>query len=250
VADQEIQKPHLPYNTKAVLFDLDDTLHHRSRAYRGWAQAFALHHCQDNPALCQELAERLIQLDEHGYAQREDVFSQLKHDYPFLQGSVEALMNTYWRDVIAHVVLEPEIAILIHALQDAQIPFGIVTNGIASQQKRKITQLGFDAISPCVFISGEFGVSKPHPSIFRAAARCLATKPEDILFVGDHPRFDMWGAHAVGMKTVWVHHDPRIWPADIPQDILTATIHSFAELLPLFGIADTIPPTAESSKML
>jgi putative hydrolase of the HAD superfamily len=199
--------------------------------------------------VCQELAASLVRLDNHGYARRETVFGQLKHDYASLPGTVEELINTYWQEVIEHVVLEPEIEILLQNLQAAQIPFGIITNGTSRQQRRKITRLGFTTITPCIFISGEFGVEKPDPSIFRAAAQCLGRiQPAEILFVGDHPRFDMWGAHMVGMKTIWVHHDPRTWPDDIAQDVVNATVHSFAELLAILGLTATTDPTTASSK--
>ncbi len=247
--DQEIKKPHLLYYTKAVLFDLDDTLHHRSRAFRNWAQAFAQRYGQADHTLSKELEESLVRFDDHGYARRETLFSQLKRDYPFVQDTIEALTTIYQREVIEHVTLEPEIKTLLYSLRDAHIPFGIVTNGTAKQQKRKITRLGFDTFTKCIFISGEFGVAKPDPSIFRAAAQCLGTKPEDVLFIGDHPRFDMWGAHAVGMKTIWVHHSPRLWPDDIAEDVANATVHSFAELLPIFGLTTAANTTIDSGKV-
>lgn len=238
MSEQEQQEFRLPFSTQAILFDLDDTLHHRSKAFQGWATAFAQSYCPAEQARCKELIAYLVELDDHGYAPRENFFSQVQHTYPFVKGSVKDLIAAYHRDVIEHVVLEREVAALIEGLQRTHIPFGIVTNGIAKQQRRKITQLGFEQSTPCIFISEEFGVRKPDPSIFRAAAQCLDAQPERVLFVGDHPRFDIWGARQVGMKTVWVQHSPRVWPEDVPYESANLTVHSFAELLPLFGLAE------------
>ncbi len=236
----------LPYHTRAVLFDLDDTLHYRDKAFRGWAQAFTQHYEQRDQKSHQELVDYLVKLDKHGYAPREDLFIQLKHDYPLVQGTIADIIDAYRRKMIEYIVLEQEIEILVHSLQDAHIPFGIVTNGITDLQKQKITRLGFDKFTTCIFISEEFGAAKPDPSIFRAAAQCLETRLEDVLFAGDNPRFDILGAHSVGMKTVWVHHNERKWPDDIPGDVANITVCSFAELLLVFGLTTRVDSGAEA----
>lgn len=236
MSDLDNKELQLPYHTKAVLFDLDDTLHHRSKAFRNWAQSFAHRYQQNDPNLHQQLVEAIVGLDQHGYASREALFGELKRTYPFLHDTVADMIDAYRHEVIEYVVLEREIKLLMHGLRDAHIPFGIVTNGVTNQQKRKIARLGLDTFTTCIFISEEFGAAKPDPSIFQAAAECLETAPTEILFVGDHPRLDMWGAHMLGMKTVWVHHNERKWPDDIPHDAVNITVSSFAELLPIFGL--------------
>ena len=41
MSDQKQSRKTLPLHTQAILFDLDDTLHHRHIAFKSWAQAFA-----------------------------------------------------------------------------------------------------------------------------------------------------------------------------------------------------------------
>ena len=59
----------------------------------------------------------------------------------------------------------------LDVLDAAGIPFGIITNGPV-QQNLKIDQLGLRSRTKCIFISEEFGCSKPDPAIFQAAACC------------------------------------------------------------------------------
>ncbi len=231
----------LPLNTSAVLFDLDDTLHYRSKAFRGWAQWFARTHLPErDEAQITALAEYLIELDAHGYTPRDQYFLQLRQKYPELpivHETIEQLIADYQREVLKHTAREAEIFALLQALKDAGVPFGIVTNGMAHQQQRKIEVLALQHLASCVFISEVFGAEKPEQAIFLAAARCLEMPPERVLFVGDHPRNDIWGARQVGMRTVWVQHPGREWPEELARNVVDLTVGSLAELPGIFGVA-------------
>jgi putative hydrolase of the HAD superfamily len=236
VSDQKQDQDILPLHTQAILFDLDDTLHHRHLAFKDWAQAFAhTYYTPDQKIEIADMRDYLIEIDQHGYLPRDDYFYRVQQRYPFVQGSSTELTQSYQQHVIDYIVLENEISLLLQQLNEQHVPVGIITNGETLQQKRKIAKLGIAHFTSCIFISEEFGAAKPDPSIFLAAARSLHTVPEQILFVGDNPVFDIWGAHQVGMKTVWIHHETRSWPDDISRAVADITVHSFAELLPLFG---------------
>ncbi|GHO85175.1 HAD family hydrolase [Dictyobacter formicarum] len=237
MSDLQPEKTLLPLQTSALLFDLDDTLHHRSKAFYGWARDFAQrYHDSSQQAEMRVMVDYLVDLDNHGYRPREQYFTYVKHNYPTVEGSIEQLIADYQRDVIDHIILENEILLLLQQLRTRRVPFGIVTNGVGQQQKRKIKTLGIDAYTDCIFISKEFGKQKPDPAIFLAAAQCLQKPTQEILFVGDNPEFDIWGAHQVGMKTVWIHHEPRQWPEQISPEVADLTVHTFADLLPLLGL--------------
>ncbi len=114
--------------------------------------------------------------------------------------------------------LEEETQWLLDALGQAGMPFGIVTNG-SYRQKRKIEVLGLDRLTSCLFISEVFGCKKPEAEIFLAAASCLGSVAEEVLFVGDNPYADIWGAQRVGMRTAWLHRG-RAWPSDLSSTTL------------------------------
>lgn len=240
MSDQKHHQTILPFQTRAILFDLDDTLHHRYHAFQGWAQAFAqTYYAPEQSTEIAEMSRYLVEIDQYGYMPRDEYFQRLQQRYPQVQGSTTELIQSYQQAVIGHVVLEDEIHQLLHYLQEQQVPVGIVTNGDTHQQKLKIAKLGLEPFTSCIFISQEFGVAKPDPAIFLAAANCLHTDPEQILFVGDNPVFDIWGAHQVGMKTIWIQHEARTWPQDVSTEAANSTVHSLADLLPLFNVPST-----------
>lgn len=78
----------------------------------------------------------------------------------------------------------------------------------------------FDELFDVVVISGEVGLRKPDPEIFRMTATRLGLDTSDCVFVDDHPGH-LKGALAEGMTTV-LHRSP-------PETI--------AELEGIFGLA-------------
>ena len=221
---------HLPYRTTALLFDLDDTLFDREKAFHRWATAFTQEHFPlEKGSSFQEAIDVLVSLDAHGYTPRERLFSEFHQTYPWLQISVEALIETFYQQFPHHMELDAQLSRLLHTFQSAHIPFGIVTNG-SSRQRQKIEALGLDRLTSCLFISELFGAKKPDASIFLAAAFCLHVQPEHVLFIGDHPVRDIWGAHQVGMKTIWLHRFTE-WPSTLPSSSADMTVYSLEELI-------------------
>ena len=197
----------------AVLFDLDDTLYDRRATFATWASAFVRSHPRLQDSSQQEAIEFLIALDGYGRTPRTELFTAFQQRYPNLY-EVEAIIETYYRqfpDYIEHDHLLP----LLDVLQRGHLPFGIVTNGYARQQLPKLDVLGLAPLTSCVFISEVFGASKPDASIFLAAAACLGVPAHQVLFIGDNPLVDMYGAHQVGMKTAWVRNGFS-WPEGVP----------------------------------
>jgi putative hydrolase of the HAD superfamily len=65
----------------------------------------------------------------------------------------------------------------------------------------------FDA----VVVSGEVGVLKPHPRIFRAATDALGVAPHEAVMVGNDVDADVRGAKEAGLRAVWTPY-PREAP--------------------------------------
>jgi putative hydrolase of the HAD superfamily len=219
----------MSYTTNALLFDLDDTLFDRDRAFRSWAESFVRTHLEaQDEVRYREAVDCLVSLDASGYCPRETLFSKAKEIYPSLQQSVDHLVETFYQQFLLHISLEEETQWLLDALGQANIPFGIVTNG-SHRQKHKIEVLGLDKLTSCIFISEKFGCKKPEAKIFLAAASCLGAAAGEVLFVGDNPYADIWGAQRVGMKTAWLHRG-RAWPSDLSSTPAEIIIGSLEEL--------------------
>jgi len=226
---------------RAVLFDLDNTLHDRDAAFRRWAERFAAERLGLVPetAPFQEVVAEMIARDDSGYGSKPALFTTLRERHASaLPENVETLVERFHAALVRETRLEAETQALLDRLGAARIPFGIVTNGSARQQ-RKIVHLGLDRRTDCVLISGVFGARKPDPAIFLAAATRLGVASEDtgtILFVGDHPENDICGAQGAGMRTAWVHRGMPTWPAALADSPPDLAVRSVADLSPyLFG---------------
>ena len=53
-----------------------------------------------------------------------------------------------------------------------------------------------------IVVSGEIGVVKPHPAIFKKSLKELTSLPEDCVYIGDNWLADIQGAKRIGMQAI------------------------------------------------
>ena len=99
----------------------------------------------------------------------------------------------------------------------SQAPLILLSNGIASVQRRRIKRSGIGRYFKDILISEEVGLAKPDPAIFALAIGKLQCPKERILCVGDSPSSDIRGAHSAGLDTCWVAPPGREYPAGEPR---------------------------------
>jgi putative hydrolase of the HAD superfamily len=106
-----------------------------------------------------------------------------------------------------------------------RFPLVSVSNGNADLERVGLAPFFRAAIS-----ASQFGVGKPDPRIFHAAAGALDVAPHEMLHVGDDATLDALGALNAGMQAAWVNRDEHEWPhEDAPQ----ATVTSLSQLCEL-----------------
>lgn len=104
---------------------------------------------------------------------------------------------------------------------------GVVTNGPCDLQCAKLAASGLRGYLGAVAISRAAGILKPDPRIFGVALDELGVDAQESAFVGDMPKTDIVGAHATGMKAVWLNRDKLPVPDIVKPD---ATIAGLDEL--------------------
>lgn len=67
--------------------------------------------------------------------------------------------------------------------------------------KQKLSFMGLGEYWDAAFSSEDVNYLKPRPGPFLALAERMGLAPEEILYVGNNPRYDVEGAKGVGMKT-------------------------------------------------
>src|SRR5215208_4692334 len=229
---------------KAVIFDLDDTLCDYAAAREArLRRAFTLSRRGFPPGDAIDLDRMIadsIQMHPHGA----DHFAELFARFGIADvRAAEDAADWYRKNRFHGLRLFPETEAVFTTVRNAVSadgpkaarPIGIVTNGPTEVQHAKLELLGIDRLVDFVLVSEEFGVAKPDPAIFHEALRFAGVNPEEAIFVGDSVEFDMAGARAAGIRTVWLNPQQRPWTD--PGAPPTREILSLAELPQLLGIA-------------
>jgi HAD superfamily hydrolase (TIGR01549 family) len=113
---------------------------------------------------------------------------------------------------------------------------GLLSNFDDAQCGREVLDdTGVAELFEAVIISAEVRLRKPDPRIFRRMLATLELAPHEVLYVGDTPRDDVWGACQVGIPTVWISKGAAALPEGIPQPRFI--INELSELPRVLGLS-------------
>jgi putative hydrolase of the HAD superfamily len=93
---------------------------------------------------------------------------------------------------------------------------GLVTNGAPDVQREKLSHTTLASLFDVTIISAEIGFGKPDPRIFDAALAALDSQPKDAVMIGDSLARDVAGAHAAGIRAIWIDRGVR---EDVPAPV-------------------------------
>jgi putative hydrolase of the HAD superfamily len=232
-----------------VLFDLDDTLHDDTAAYRAAARSVAetvaREHGIDARALADAYEDQAMtfwsQLSaEHLGIPIGDTRERMWHAALRAVGIDDAALAR--RAAAAYVearagvlALAPGALDLLLALRLRGCKLGLVTNGFAATHHEKIDRLGLRERMDAFFIADEVGMLKPDPALFRHACETLGSTPQRSAMVGDRYARDVIGAHEAGLFTVLLDVHAIPIPDGGPQP--DAVVHDIADVLAVLPLA-------------
>ena len=119
-------------------------------------------------------------------------------------------------------------------LREMELHLCVVTNRIAPSDlvKTELEALGLDAMFDAVLSAGEVGFRKPHTKLFERALDILGARAVDTVMVGDNYLLDIEPAVRMGMTGVWKHNRRQrpvaINPAIVHIDALHEVIQVVA----------------------
>ncbi|NBI28704.1 HAD family hydrolase [Chengkuizengella marina] len=187
---------------KAVIFDLDGTLLDRDESLR----RFIADQYDKMDALKkidkQTYIQRFIDLDNHGYVWKDKVYHQLIKEY-HIPITVEELLEDYINSFQYHCIGFPGLKEMLNTLKNKGVKLAIISNGYGSFQYNNIHALEIENFFDLIVISEWEGIKKPDPKIFLNTLIKLGVKPEQAIYVGDHPENDVIASRKVGMKGLW-----------------------------------------------
>ena len=204
---------------RAVIFDLDDTLHDDTYAFTTAAQEvaaeIAAEHGIDALALKRayiaeaegfwhrltdrELKTRLSQLRATLWG---NALRSVGLDDLHLAERSAANYNLYRKKYFA---LFPGALDLLRQIKDAGMKLALLTNGVSETHREKIALLNIAPYFDAIFLADEVGMVKPDPLLFAHACEKLGTAPAQSAMVGDRYERDISGALTAGLYTVWMN---------------------------------------------
>ena len=189
--------------TRALLFDLDDTLYaERQFVCSGFRVVAAEVEARFGVARRDALAT-LIGALRRGHRSR--ALQELCERHLLPGGMVPDLVDT----IRAHVPalrLPDTTAGALREAREAGWRIGVVTNGFPAIQARKASALGLRALVDVIVFANECGdgTGKPERAAFDEALAALDVPASHAVFVGDDLCRDIFGARRAGMRTVWM----------------------------------------------
>ncbi len=236
-----------------VLFDLDDTLHDDSAAYKRAARRVAEDVARERGIDAQRLLDAYIAQAsgfwkklsvEHLALPIHDARTQLWSDalvasgVPFDIALAAECAQRYTRYRADVLELAPGALELVAALRARGCKLGIVSNGFAATHHEKVDRLGLRPYIDALFLADEMGMVKPDPEIFRHACRTLGSEPARTAMVGDRYDRDVTGAAEAGLFTVLIDiHAIPLPDGAVPPDAVVDTLDEVLAVLPLAAAA-------------
>jgi len=194
-----------------LLLDLDNTLVDREGAYRAWAASWLAERGLDA-----DLLDAMVVADGDGLRPKPEVAEDLGVLLDLDEEEEASIVAVLRAGVVRHLTLVPGCVEALHAAREAGWTPFIVTNGVVAQQEAKIHSLGLDDLVGGWVISDAEGIRKPDPTLFDRAAERAGQSLAGAWMVGDSAEADVAGAHAAGLRSVYLHRG-RPWDPALPE---------------------------------
>ena len=196
-------------NIKAVIFDLDNTLIDRQRAFK---EAMFIIVSETLPNISDELvAEALhdiLKWDDNGTQPRLEVFEKYCNKYN-VKKSKAIEIDEYWRNSSGSIVyLFPDALDVIDYLK-SKYRLAILTNGMPLPQRKKLNSSGILKDFEFSVVSGEVGIDKPDERIFKHVVDKLNLSADECIYVGDNYEVDIMGSSKIGILPVFVNRSNK-----------------------------------------
>lgn len=202
---------------RAITLDLDDTLWpiwpviaRAEQALQDWLRPLAprtaavLAIAEQRLALRQEIQRLRPDIGHDLGTLRREIIRQILHRSNEDAALVEPAYEVFYAERLKVELFDDARPALVWLA--ARFPLVAVSNGNADVQR-----VGLGEFFKGVLSAQEFGVGKPDPRIFHAAAAAAGVQPHEVLHVGDDAALDVLGGLNAGMQTVWVNRASLDW---------------------------------------
>ena len=186
--------------TQAVFFDLDGTF-----ADTAPDIAAALNHTRATRKLAPLPFKILRPQTSHGSPGLLKVGFGITPESPEYNELREIFLDYYTRNICVETRLFDGMALLVDALEQRGLPWGIITNKPHRYTVPLMEALGYAKRAACLISADTCTHAKPHPAPMLKACEIVGAAPEHCLYLGDDLR-DMQAANASNMRGIIAHY--------------------------------------------
>ncbi len=191
---------------RAVVFDLDHTLYDRYETLRLIVPLFREKFKINDNISNDYFWERIVWADRHfvhrGWG---EIYGHLCEKNIFKEIPTYEEYESFLLSCFKKIAVEFPFAIpTIKRLHETGLKVGLITNGKPEVQEKKIKMLNLESCFDEIIISGACDYDKPQPEIFKLMANKLGVDTAEMMYVGDHPHYDVEGSRNAGCVPVWV----------------------------------------------
>ena len=150
---------------------------------------------------------------------------------------VRAYARTFQDGCEAYPDSQPALA----ALRSRRLKVGLLSNTIlpGRAHTEDLARFGLLRYFDDLVYSSDAGLWKPRPEVFDHALSRLGLRPEQALFVGDKPEYDVLGAHNAGLRAALIDRSSQYRRALGPSEGTSPDWH-LQDLTELPGIIDAL----------
>jgi putative hydrolase of the HAD superfamily len=132
-----------------------------------------------------------------------------------------------------------------------RFPLAIVTDAQSAFARAELNKVGLLHYFDPIIVSGDFGYRKPDVRLFQKAVDGLRVAAESTLFVGNDMQCDIFGARALGMKTMMFNSNQgRKECLGVKPDYTITDYRELASILSKVGASThtSMPPRVNDSQ--
>ncbi|MDC0677869.1 HAD family hydrolase [Sorangium atrum] len=215
---------------RAILFDLDGTLHDKTATLRAVAaRQYSSADLASRHIAYETWQSSFVELNNLRI-EKTEVFSRLAQLFGLPRSFQASLLEDFDENLGKLAVAFPGAVDLLGVCRGKGLKVGVVTNGRDAFQRSKIEGMGLSPYLDAVVTSGAFGSKKPDPKIFLACLSQLGVPPRQAVFVGDDLQADIEPSLQLGMRAILkaASPSPRVWLCTESLPEIAAFIQSHA----------------------
>ena len=217
---------------KGIVFDFDGTVSNRSAyAYATYRDYFRPLFADLDDVEFEAVMQDMMLFDVNGIVGIEEKMPPFIRKYAdHLPTDFKEKFYPYYKTSMwKYTVLKEETTEVLEKLK-SHYKLGLLSNGDPYSQHHKIDKSGIAECFDAILVSGDIGIHKPDPKIFRHMADRLGVKCEECMVVGDVFATDILGAHRAGMLPVWMRTDPEK-PAEFYKGYIISDLRELFAIL-------------------